>query len=106
MRTMTDKEINEFVDQIERLFLENCVARQYLQDHCNVSDPGQLLNERVAKIPATAPVRLLIRPVRQVIGQGLQDTQSFERLQQAAKEFAARIQDLSLSFPKSLLGDK
>ena len=44
---MTDTEIIEFTDLVEKTWLANPVAREYLIKHCNVFDPAHLLSEEV-----------------------------------------------------------
>lgn len=80
---MTDQEIIDFVNQIEKLWLENYAAKKYLAAECGIADPTDFLAKKVEKIPRQAGLYRMFEPVRQAIGQGLQDSESFERLRQA-----------------------
>ena len=80
---MTDEEIIVFVNQIEKLWIENYAARKYLKNNCGIRNPEDFLMKEAAKIPRQAGLYLLFEPARQAIGQGLQDSESFERLRQA-----------------------
>jgi hypothetical protein len=85
---MTDEEITEFVNLVEKTWLENIVARKYLREHCNITDPVRLLYDEIKKIPQNSPLYRYFAPVRQAIGQGLQDTEYFEKLHKAILEFS------------------
>lgn len=80
---MTDEEIVVFVDQLEKLWIENYVAKRYLKNNCGIADPEDLLTQEAAKIPRQAGLYRLFEPARQAIGQGLQDSELFEKLRQA-----------------------
>jgi hypothetical protein len=90
---MTDEEIIEFVNLVEKTWLENLIARNYLKDHCGISDPTEFLKAELQKIPPDALVHSLFAPVRQAIGQGLQDTESFERLRKVLLESLKPLKD-------------
>jgi len=77
---MTEGEINVFVDYIEKLWLENSIAKKYLKNTCGILNPTEFFNEEISKIPKDDLVYRVFAPVRQKIGQGLQDTASFESL--------------------------
>lgn len=89
---LTDTEINKIVDHIESLWLENCAAKRYLRTH-GIANPTQFLAQEVKNIPAEALERIWFRPIRQAIGQGLQDSQSFAKLQIAVQELVKHAQD-------------
>lgn len=83
---MDFKERQEFIDAIENLWLENHVAREYLRTECKIADPDTLLKTRVAKIPADALAHEIFQPVRQVIGQSLQDSEVLQALLKVLQE--------------------
>jgi len=85
---MTDAEIRDFVNHIEKMWLENYVAKRYLKNNCNIVDPTKFLAAEIEKIPKHAPLYSMFHKVRQAIGQGLQDTESFETLRKAVLESA------------------
>jgi hypothetical protein len=88
---MNDKEITEFVNLIEETWLENMVARNYLKSNCGISNPTEFLQKEMEKIPQDALARRLFAPVKQALGQGLQDTESLARLYKALLEFSKTL---------------
>ena len=87
---MTDTEIIEFTDLVEKTWLENLVAREYLKKHCNVFDPANLLSEEIKKLPSDAFAYRVFAPVRQAIGQMFSDSQLFEELHKSLLELARK----------------
>ena len=85
---MTDKEITEFVNLIEEAWLENIVARKYIREHCNIADPVTFLSEEVKKLPQDSLFHRHFFPIRQAIGQGLQDTEYFDKLRKVILELS------------------
>jgi hypothetical protein len=83
---MTNEEISEFVNLVEQTWLESMVARNYLRNHCGVTDPANFLSEEVRKIPPNSPIYRYFAPVRQAISQGLRDTELFSKLHTAFLE--------------------
>ena len=93
---MTDEQIIEFVNLVEKTWLENLVAKKYLKDNCEIPDPTEFFNKELAKIPPDALVYRFFAPIRRAIGQGLQDTESLEKLCKALLESAKSRTDSTL----------
>lgn len=85
---MTQQEINGILDGLENLWFQNLAAKLYLKEQCGVSDPDLLLQEQVSKIPPNAFGHQVFAPVRQVIGQSLQDSVVLQALLKALEEFS------------------
>jgi len=83
---MTHEEILKLVDQLERLWVENYVAREYLKTHCNIADPRTFLASEAAKIPRQAGLYRMFEPYRLTIGKGLHNAQVLEKLLQSLQE--------------------
>lgn len=75
---MTPKEIAEFVDALENLWLQNRAARDYLKKHCGMDDPDKFLQEQVNHMPLDSLGRMQFAAVKQKVGQGLTDSTVLE----------------------------